>query len=645
MSSVLFEDLFLSLVLYQVEYNCRSHDLKQASKYGTTDYKSVKEMILGLSYIDAIGYTPQSLNVFNPNDSLNYGVYGTGVKYNVYKNLDDYDLNHQIFNSRPDLKAKIKINFDYAKVLDIAMDYDELTRNGSNLLPLIARRSNSLFKGISHRTIPNDLLDNYGIIKDGSELNIPFYNSTTTNIALAIFFAYYNPTIAIPNPSMSSYQSVGIDYNPLLNGGVGLEKTKSVKFTAAPLPSSQTRVDVFTDVKNNLQMIKKRIPSNNPKKLIEFVKDDYYIRTQQEIRKINPDRTHTFGGKKKKGGDPILFKDSGHFFLINEIDPNLKAFDFFDFMVYGEPKKLRNKYFEQVMFMNEQEILFNRLTKLSNIQFIGAITYIDSNCRNAPILENGEILLCTDGCLYNNKGKLSCSINILTETGLVDISNYYGNSAGALGTHIGLSAATVNNILGIKIYTCKLEPFDKPAVAISTDETIIEDTSNRVKLLLTDEYIESDKLNELPEEEINTIIKNSGKKFKKYEGIIGGILDYLSDLIDGFEYVCDKTVKSAEHLTRLCCIAARAAVGEKQEYCFGGSKISKITLIENIAKITPYIKGLSKMKKESLTNIYNQLAPLNKYKKEELIKKYIIKDKNLKKNEIIYMIFNSSNNR
>jgi len=644
MSSVLLEDLFLSLVLYQVEYNCRSSDLKQKSKYGTTDYKSVKEMILGLSYIDAKGYTLESLNVFNDNNSLNYGVYGTGTKYNVYKNLDNYQLENQIFNSRGTLRDKIKLNFDYAKVLDIAMDFDELTRNGNDLLPLIARRSNSLFKGISHRTIPTDLLDGYGIIKDGSELNIPFYNSTTTNIALAIFFAYYAPTTAVPTPIMTSYLSVDTPVKPLLNGGVGSEKTKSIKFTAAPSPSSRTKVDVFTDVKNNLEMIQERIPQTNPKKLIEFVKDDYYIRTQEEIRKINPGRTHTFGGKKKKGGDPVLFKDSGHFFLINEIDPNLKAFDFFDFMVYGEPKELRNKYYEQIMFMNEQEILFNRLTKLSNIQFIGAITYINNDCSNAPNLEKGEILLCTDGCLYNNKGKLSCSINILTETGLVDISNYYGNSPGTLAFHAGVSAASVNNILGIKVYTCKLEPFDTPAVAISPDETIIEDTSNRVKLLLTDEYIESDNLNELPKKEIAKIIENSKKKYVKYEGI-GRILDYLSDLIDGFDVACKTSVEAAKHVGRLCCIAAQALVGKKQEYCFGGSKISKTTLIEKIAKITPYIKGLSKMKKEGLMNIYDKLAPLNKYKKEELIKKYKIKDKNLKKNEIIYMIFNSSNNR
>ena len=634
MSTSRFEELFLSLVLYQVEYNCRSDKLKDDSTtYGSTDYRSVKEMILGLSYIDALGYTQESLNVFNSSDnSLNYRVYGTGTNYNVYKNLGDYNINHKIFNSRPTLKRKIEDNFKYAKLLDEAMEYDELTRNGTNLLPLIARRSNSLFKGISHRTIPTNLLDRYGIIKDGSELNIPFYNSTTTNIALAIFFAYYTPTTLIRTLDMSSYPSVDGLVNPLLQGGMGSTTFKS---------------EVYIDVKTKLELpqIQSRIPSTNPTKLIEFVKDEYYTRTHNEIRKINPGKEYIFGGKKKKGGSPVLFKDSGHFFLINEIDPSLKAFDFFDFMVYGEPEVLRMKYLEQTIFMNEQEILFNRLTKLSNIQFIGAITYIDKNCSRAPQLQTGEILLCTDGCLYNNKGKLSCSINILTETGLIDISNYYGNSPADLAMHIGVHPNTIDEILGIKIYTCKLEPFDNRTTTISEDKTIIEDTSNRVKLLLTDEYIESENLNKLPPGDIKQILNKTKEKYNIYKEI-GQLLDYFNDLIEGFQYVCSETAKNIKKFGKLCCIAAKQKLGLKQEeYCFGGSKISKTTLIEKIAKITPYIKGLSKMKKENLTNIYNQLVSLNKYKKDELIKKYKIKDKNLKKNEIIYMIFNSSNNR
>lgn len=48
------------------------------------------------------------------------------------------------------------------------------------------------------------------------------------------------------------------------------------------------------------------------------------------------------------------------------------------------------------------------------------------------------------------------------------------------------------------------------------------------------------------------------------------------------------------------------------------------------------------MKKENLLITYTKLNNLNKYKKEELIKKYNIKNKNLKKNEIIHHIFNSS---
>ena len=157
---------------------------------------------------------------------------------------------------------------------------------------------------------------------------------------------------------------------------------------------------LLNDIKLNLQAIKDRIPERNPKKLINFIDDEYYTNTQMKINRLS-------GGKKKtnRKGGAVLFKDSGHFFIINEIDPSLYAFDYFNFMLYGEPASLRNRYRDQKGFILEQEILFSRLTKFTKIKFLGAVTSVNNDCTIASTLEDGEISLCLDGCLYNNKGK------------------------------------------------------------------------------------------------------------------------------------------------------------------------------------------------------------------------------------------------
>lgn len=592
------ERLFLSLALYQVEYSCRTTGGGlQNTEFNNIDYKSIKDLLLGLSYIDAKGYSPDSIDIFNDNNTINYTIYKTATSFNLKNSLDEYDIVNPIFNTK---RMVIQKNFEYCKVLDSAIKSQSFGRKGNELLALIALRSNSLFKGITHRTIPNHLLDDYGIIKDNSELKIPFYNSTTTNIALAICFAFYVPTIHIPNPDLSGY---ALTYTgSLILGGT------------------------LIDIKSNLKAIKKRIPNTNPKRLIEFVNDKYYSNTQMKINKLN---LEVSGGKRKvKKGGAVLFKDSGHVFIINEIDPSLYAFDYFNFMLYGETS-LRNKYKDQKGFILEQEILFSRLTKFTKIKFLGAITSVNKDCSSAATLEDGEISLCLDGCLYNNKGKLTCSINILGENGLQDIKFFYGPQTDDLELHMSMAVSSVNDILGVKIYTCKLEPFD--SVSVPSTAIIIDDTTSHLKLLSTGEYLViDDTYKEEPDKELETLI---AKASDKYDNIFENLATILMDMIKQIETTCINIG------TSIC----ETFENVLKSFTSGGAKISKITLIEKIAKIDPYIKGLSKMKKEKLLTIYNQLSVLNKYKKEELIKKYKVKGKNLKKCQIIDMIFNLSN--
>lgn len=614
--SISTEKLFLSLALYQVQDDCRTAGGGlQNTEFNNIDYKSIKDLLLGLSYMDAEGYSANSIHIFDDNNKLNYDIYKTATNFNLYKNLDNYQLNDSIFNTKIGLKNMIRDNFNYAKVLDQAIESRQFGHKGNELLALIARRSNSLFKGITHRTIPNDLLDNYGIIKNNSELKIPFYNSVTTNIALAICFAFYQPAIHIPNPDLSGY--------PLYTGSVILGGKKGGV--------------LLNDIKSNLQAIKDRIPERNPKKLINFIDDEYYTNTQMKINKLS-------GGKKKtnRKGGAVLFKDSGHFFIINEIDPSLYAFDYFNFMLYGEPASLRNRYRDQKGFILEQEILFSRLTKFTKIKFLGAVTSVNNDCTIASTLEDGEISLCLDGCLYNNKGKLSCSINILGENGLQDIKFFYGPQNFDLEAHMSSAISSINDILGIKIYTCKLEPFDSATVPIAS--VIMDDTSSYLKLLTTGEYLViDDKFKEIPDSEIEDIID---KATDKYNSIFEQLASILMDIVTEIEKICINVGTSVDSAGRKICETFQDVFNmASKSFISGGNKLSKIELIEKIAKINPYIKGLSKMKKEKLLSIYNELADLNKHKKEELIRKYKIKNKNLKKCQIINMIFNLSNNR
>ena len=633
--SITPEKLFESLVLYQVEYNCRGRELKN-TEYGSTDYKSIKEILLGLSYVHGKGYSPDSIDIFDEanNYRINYDIYKRGDNFTLFKNLDYYNINNPIFNAKPLLIDKIQNNFKYGKVLDIAIESDEFGRNGLELLALIAKRSNSLFKGITHRTIPNHLLDEYGIIKNGSELKISFYNSTSTNIALAICFAFFTPTMLIPTPDLSGYPFPPAP--PLIKGGM---ISATPRFTAPPQSFRKPEVSKLMDIKSKLQNI--QFPRTNPEKLIEFVKDEYYIKKQKEF---NHQREFVYGGSKKKGG-AVLFKDSGHFFIINEIDPSLKAFDYFDYMLYGDAS-LKNKYYEQTGFIFEQEILFSRLTKFSNITFLGAITVVNKDCSLTRALDDGEILLCLDGCLYNNKGKLSCSINILGQNGLEDIKFFYGPDEGDFSTHISSFVPSADAIIGLKVYSCKLEPFDATSDAIIRKEEVYIDDEPQVNLLATGEYmVINDKVEKVPvvEKQIEFIVEKSSTKAKRILTGAAKILQDMSDIVDGFVKSCELLPKMADLAARRSCIILNKILGEEKKYKYGGTKISKITLIEKIAKIDPYIKGLSKMKKERLLTIYNQLSVLNKYKKEELIKKYKVKGKNLKKCQIIDMIFNLSN--
>jgi len=596
------ERLFLSLALYQVEYSCRTTGGGlQNTEFNNIDYKSIKDLLLGLSYIDAKGYSPDSIDIFNDNNTINYTIYKTATSFNLKNSLDEYDIVNPIFNTK---RMVIQKNFEYCKVLDSAIKSQSFGRKGNELLALIALRSNSLFKGITHRTIPNHLLDDYGIIKDNSELKIPFYNSTTTNIALAICFAFYLPTIHIPNPDLSGY---------------------ALTYTGSLILGGTLR-----DIKSNLKAIKNRIPSTNPKRLIEFVNDKYYLNTQMKINKLI---LEVSGDKRKvKKGGAVLFKDSGHVFIINEIDPSLYAFDYFNYMLHGD-SSLRNKYKDQKGFILEQEILFSRLTKFTKIKFLGA-------------LDDGEILLCLDGCLYNNKGKLSCSINILGQNGLEDIKFFYGPDNGDFSTHISSFVPSADAIIGLKVYSCKLEPFDATSAAIIRKEEVYIDDDPQVNLLATGEYmVINDKVEKVPvvEKQIEFIVEKSSTKAKRILTGAAKILQDMSDIVDGFVESCELLPKMADLAARRSCIILNKILGEEKKYTFGGTKISKISLIEKIAKIDPYIKGLSKMKKERLLTIYNQLSVLNKYKKEELIKKYKVKGKNLKKSQIIDMIFNLSN--
>ena len=244
----------------------------------------------------------------------------------------------------------------------------------------------------------------------------------------------------------------------------------------------------FALVIHNPYVINLAMPFMNNKRTIE-IKDAYWIKLVLHELEI----AHLIGsvgcivhcGKytNQMPIDGIKNMKLALDFIINEIDPSLYAFDYFNFMLHGQPASLRNKYKDQKGFILEQEILFNRLTKFTKITFLGAITAVNDDCLSAANLQDGEISLCLDGCLYNNKGKLSCSINILGENGLQDIKFFYGPQKYDLELHMSMAVASVNDILGIKIYTCKLEPFD--SVAVPSTSIIIDDTTLRLKLLTT----------------------------------------------------------------------------------------------------------------------------------------------------------------
>ena len=715
---------FLALVLYQVDKNSRYNNGLNVTEFGNIDYSSVKEVLMGLSYMDANGYRDSP---FDTNNNLDYIKYASAPSYNLYEDLNRYQINNPIITIDANLKDKINENLNYIKVLDNAIKNPRFGRKDKDLLALISKRSNCLFKGISHRTIPINLLDSNGVIKEDSEILIPFYNSTTTNFALGLLFAFFFQTDNITNPTFTG--TMAIPDNTLIGG------------------TNPTKEEVQNEIKQYLKSIKYRNLTDIPKKLINFINDDIYVSTQEKLNTI-VEQTNNKGGYRKKGGAYTLFRDSGHFFIINDLDPNLFAFDYFDYMVNGDPN-LKDKYIDQDAFLKEQEILFDRLTKFTNIKFIGAISDTNANCMGVGGLADGEILLCLDGCLYNNRGKIACSTHLLGRNGLQNITGVYGTDSTTFGHHAGLNTDLV---IGLKVYTCKLEsiipsapyltqipapvpqvpsaptvsfnrasvsqlpaptpqlpsapqlppnvsfnrasvsqlpaptphvpsapyftqipapapqvpptvsfnrasvsrgPMPSPQVPaprrsirqfpsapiIIYNKNILIDKNNiNVKLITTNDIlIINNNINQADKTiKIKELTEKAIRKANLLKQPIQRIMSFLSDCIGTVEDVITKTPATIYNFADKC------INGMKDFQLFGGVKLNKTSLIEKILKITPDFKGLSKMKKENLLITYTKLNNLNKYKKEELIKKYKIKDKNLKKNEIIHHIFNSS---
>lgn len=707
------DQMFDCLASYQVQYQLRQRGELKTGMFKNVHYDSVKEVLMGLSYIAGLKYDSSSAEVYNDKTNrIDYGVYPSGKKFIIYRDTGKYDLAQigNLFRNKDDLIEKIIDNIRYANQLDESIDY--FGHNGIQLLQLISTKSNCLFKGMSHRTIPRALLDENGVIKKGSVMVIPFYNSTTTNIGMAVTYAYYKPNeevfshpynfsnTIIKTTAIGAFSRLGTArVTRPIGGGLGDDRQRFASVvrqstqqpelsrprTACVMRRDDTKIssrvtinkDLFHDNKNLTGIIHKEEEVSHdklqayfnspgteiktPKKLTDSfdIDDSYYENSQSLINEKYYEKYISCGGnkkyikRKKRGGAFTLYKDSGHFFIINDIDPTLKAYDYFNHLIYG-PDKYKNRHEDQFNFVAEQEILFNRLTQFSNITFIGTISAISSMCDDYSSLNDGELLLCYNGCIYNKYGKIACTINLLEKCGLTDIKVFYAASGGPTGGPTGATPITSNDVIGLKVYTCRLENVKSNDIEANQEELIpIDKHPLHIRIQLSGEFLILDD-SDIKKEEKDYILYTFIETLEQYSDVF----KFFIKILKFYDYIT-KTLVSACHviinktidITNTCKIGLDNIFSDllkqvlKPNSVGGGSKISKKTLIQNIAKITPYIKGLSKMKKEGLTNIYNQLAPLNKYKKEDLMKKYKIKDKNLKKNEIIYMIFNSSNNR
>lgn len=334
----------------------------------------------------------------------------------------------------------------------------------------------------------------------------------------------------------------------------------------------------------------------------------------------------------------------GNLFVIINIDDNIKAFDFANFLLkeVRDPEKYPHR--SQYLYLEEQELLFKRNLKLSNIIYFGKIVkYINEDDKTAirqhtVSLKDYELAIAADGCMYNNHHSI-CSINLLYEMGLLllkdaiakDIATYLDDDIGKyIGTNVYYCDLTYNDI--------SITPERKRAAIV-------------VKNVSVEKEVVVDDVESIPHKGSHVEGLSTELSTKKiyYDNKEKPILSDKDNFIEKIKAkIADYTAKIASYTAKITSDFDKVKTNLLSFFnihpSFNGGKAKKINkkdIIININKLVSNIKGLNKLNKKELENLYNYLNELYKYKKYELINKYKLIDlnKSMTKSKMIYLIY------
>jgi hypothetical protein len=222
--------------------------------------------------------------------------------------------------------------------------------------------------------------------------------------------------------------------------------------------------------------------------------------------------------------------DYGHVFIINNNNINAKCVDYvetFDksktgYKLLSHFQILHGKQYESdKKYVYEQEILFNRFSKFTNITYIGTIKeIIYDNTQIATtyaVLNPGELILDTKSKLYYNKGIYSEThfYNIFGQIHNANTLDLFNNAI-KFDTKLNLDIleSDIHNLdkfIGTRVYNCDLEDCDYT-------EDIARENNILIPNDMTDcaQVIKNPELKKLPE-------------FKKLPGVVTRCRD------DGFK--------------------------------------------------------------------------------------------------------------
>jgi hypothetical protein len=602
------EDYETAFAVYQTEFGRDS----SISKYNDVNFNTIKTTITALSHY----MEHNDPNILEPSYRINYNLLSLQPITKETKKFYDFKVD-ELCIDKSILASKIRLNLEIIRLLDEGLEKHNSLIIGSEIFTQTSYRSPYLYKGITSVATPTHILDEKGIIKPDSSIDIGSYNSASTNLFVSLEFSHD-------------------DRNP-------------------------GNLFIITEIKRNIKGF------DFPKFLIDDVvdkskyphKNQYLYLQEQEI---------LFKRNLRLSKINYLGRIAGYHDDIGSINTALSQLRYCDDLLICSDGCIYNKQGDSICSVN---LLFEAgYVKLADVIEGDITTYLKGNARK---YRNTKVYICSlSDPIY--EADIQQKRNYKPLFGVVKKENDSKVHPEIPRLNIARIDQEISNE-SPEMKAKKTEPITlsiNPTTTFEIPDNSAEDISismselsklsrlsNPDKASIAIKPFHKSYFERLPEDSESsrasaksyffkhTVFKYYDNKDKpsiskdaaKNKNIIDDLLGFTTVLKDTITKL--ESGKESMSLQRkfsefiLIPSACRTQLGGKNK------KITKKDIIININKLVSNIKGLNKLNKKELENLYNYLNELYQYKKYELINKFKSCDlnKNMNKSKMIYLIY------